>query len=148
MGYLDDVTCSGAGACIANGFLEYAGEQWSEVGTGSAGERLPSRVTCGSLDCVGTASVSGGGILIEQRTSGSWSALATLMLSGIDLYQLVANDIACAGAHCVVVGSQSVGGVAIASGLSETLIAEGQGSQWAVVSSPNVTGDSAIASTT
>jgi len=46
----------------------------------------------------------------------------------------------------VVVGFQSVGGVAIASDLTETLIAGGQGSEWTIVSSPNVSGDLATAS--
>lgn len=147
VGYLDDVTCSGAGVCIANPGLEYAGGEWSDLATRSAGGTPPSRATCGSLDCVGATALPAGGILIEQRTSGSWSSLARLTLSGADLYVLVAHDIACAGAHCVVVGSQSVGGVAMASGRSETLIAEGKDGEWAIVSSPNVTGDFRIGST-
>jgi hypothetical protein len=146
VGYLDDVTCSGAGICIAvPGFLEYGGGGWSEAGAGSAAGTLPSRLTCGSVDCIGAAALPAGGIRIEQWTSGSWSSLATLMLNGTDLYQLVARDIACAGIYCVVVGQQYVGPGA--SGPSKTLVAEGQSSQWAIVRSPNVTGELATAST-
>jgi hypothetical protein len=140
VGYLDDVTCSSAGTCIANpGFLEYAAGEWSVRGTGSAGGTLPSRVTCDLLDCVGATSLPNGGILIEEETSGVWSTLAALAAPEPGwLHPLVPNDIACAhGAHCVVVGWIS----AESTGPKRTLIAEGTGSQWAIVSSPNVTGD-------
>ena len=148
VGYLDDVTCSGADICIAApGSLEYAGGRWSEAGAGSAAGMLPSRLTCRPVDCIGAASLPAGGIVIEQGSPESWSPLATLTLNGADRYQLVAADIACAGRHCVVVGRKYVGGVAMASGPSETLIAEGQGSQWAIVRSPNVTGNLGTAPT-
>jgi hypothetical protein len=135
VGYLDDVTCSSAGTCIANpGFLEYAGGEWSVLGTGSAVGTLPSRVTCASLDCVGATSVPNGGMLIEEETSGTWSTLATVAAPDPGwLYPLVPNDIACArGVHCVVVGWIS----GDSTGPKRTLIAEGTGSQWAIVRSP------------
>jgi hypothetical protein len=140
LGGLDDVSCSSAASCIATGFgfLDYAGGRWADTSDASETGTLPSHLTCGPDDCTGASPLEDGGILIEQRRSGYWSSVATLKLNVADLYVLVTADIACSGTHCVVVGSQSIGGVAMASDSSQTLIAEGQGSQWAVVPSPNV----------
>jgi hypothetical protein len=138
---LDTVACSRGGACFAAGIGDYrqlTGGTWSAIGTDSASEPLPSLLTCGADQCVGATSVRDDDIVIEEETAGAWSTVATLAGPSPGWqHSVLPKDLACAGTvHCVVVGSISQN-----QGAKRTLIADGVGSQWAFVSSPNAAGN-------
>jgi hypothetical protein len=95
-------------------------------------------MTCESVRCIGADQVKDDDIVIEQETGGAWTTIATVAGPSPGWrFSVFLSDIACASsAHCIVVGriTQNVG-------TKMTLIAEGTGAQWAIVSSPNVSGD-------
>ncbi len=152
---LDDVSCGSPTQCVIVGssgssfggdehpvILESVASGWV-ITAGARPDGGLVGVTCTSANqCIAVGSVGGGESVIEQRTGSGWILLARLTPSTSEPSYLANVDlesVACAGAgHCVIVGAQYIGTYANAAGVGKTLIAENNGSGWAVVITPNV----------